>query len=99
MLEALLVWIVVGGIAGWLASMVVQGGGMGVVMDVLVGIVGAIVGTILLSALFPGAVSVTGFNLTSILVAFVGAIVLLLIVRAVEGRGHLTRRHYRRREL
>ena len=66
---------------------------MGVLMDILVGIVGAVIGTILLSVLFPDAVSVTGFNLTSILVAFVGAVVLLLIIRALSGRGYL-RRYY-----
>ena len=96
MLTMLLIWIVVGAIAGWLASVVVQGGGMGLLMDILVGILGAIVGSILLSALFPGAVSVTGFNLTSIVVAFVGAVVLLLIIRALSHRGYLTRYYHRR---
>jgi len=94
MLEALLVWIVVGGIAGWLASVVVQGGGMGLLMYILVGIVGAVIGSILLSALF--GLSVTGFNLTSVLVAFVGAVVVLLIMRALHHGGY-TRRFYRRR--
>lgn len=95
MLTTLLVWIIVGGIAGWLASLVVEGTGLGLVGDVLVGIVGAILGGIILSALFPGSVSFTGLNLTSFLVAFVGAIVLLLIARAVGVGGR--RRTFRRR--
>lgn len=92
MLLALLIWIVVGGIAGWLASVVVQGGGMGILGDVLVGIVGAVIGSIVLGAIF--GVSFTGFNVQSVLVAFIGAILLLLIVRFIEGRGHLIRRDY-----
>ncbi len=95
MLLALLIWIVVGGIAGWLASVVVQGGGMGLLMDILVGIVGAVIGSIVLGALF--GVSFNGLTLQSVLVAFIGAILLLLIVRFVEGRGRLVRHGYRRR--
>jgi uncharacterized membrane protein YeaQ/YmgE (transglycosylase-associated protein family) len=94
-MQSLLVWVIVGGIAGWLASLALRGTGLGLLGDIVVGIVGAVLGTWLLSALLPGAVSVTGFNLTSILVAFFGAIVLLLIVRALHGyRG---RAPYRRR--
>ncbi|HEU5439149.1 MAG TPA: GlsB/YeaQ/YmgE family stress response membrane protein [Ktedonobacterales bacterium] len=92
MLTTLLVWIIVGGLAGWLASLVVQGGGMGLLGDILVGVVGAILGGILLSALFPGSVGFSGLNLTSFLVAFFGAIVLLLIVRLFTGRGLIRRR-------
>jgi uncharacterized membrane protein YeaQ/YmgE (transglycosylase-associated protein family) len=85
----LLAWIIVGGIAGWLASLVVQGGGMGVLGDIIVGIVGAILGGLLLSLLLPGNFSLTGFNLGSLVVAFVGAVVLLLILRAI-GAGRRT---------
>ncbi len=81
----ILAWIVVGGIAGWLASLVVRGGGMGVMMDIIVGIVGAIIGGALLTFLLPGAFAFSGFNLGSLIVAFIGAVVLLLIVRAVMG--------------
>ena len=82
---SILAWIIVGGIAGWLASLVVRGGGLGIVMDIIVGIVGAIIGGILLSLLLPGSFSFTGFNLTSLIVAFVGAVILLLVVRLVTG--------------
>lgn len=83
---SILAWIIVGGVAGWLASLVVKGGGMGIVMDIIVGIVGAIIGGVLLSLLLPGSFSFTGFNFTSLIVAFVGSVVLLLVVRMFTGR-------------
>ena len=82
----LLVWIIVGGIAGWLASLVVQGAGMGIVGDIIVGVVGALIGGFLLSLLLPGAFGITGFNLGSLVVAFIGALVLLFIVKLFTGR-------------
>jgi uncharacterized membrane protein YeaQ/YmgE (transglycosylase-associated protein family) len=76
----ILAWIVVGVIAGWLAKMVVPGQGPGgVIGDMVVGIVGAIIGGWIWN--YFGHVGATGINLPSILVAFVGAVVLLLIVR------------------
>jgi uncharacterized membrane protein YeaQ/YmgE (transglycosylase-associated protein family) len=81
----ILAWIVVGGIAGWLASLVVQGGGMGVMMDIIVGVVGAVLGGALLTFLLPGSFAFSGFNLISLIVAFIGAVILLLIIRAVTG--------------
>ena len=86
MLINLLVWIIVGGIAGWLASAVVQGGGMGIVADVIVGIVGALIGGFLLSLLLPGTFGISGFNLGSLIVAFIGAVILLAVVRLFTGR-------------
>ena len=86
MLINLLVWIIVGGIAGWLASLVVQGGGMGIVGDIIVGIVGALIGGFVLSLLLPGAFGLTGFNVTSLVVAFVGAVSLLFVVNLFMGR-------------
>ena len=80
---SILSWIVVGLVAGWLAGMGMKGGGYGVVGDIIVGIVGALVGGFLATNLFgvPGAVD--GFNLTSIVVAFLGAILTIGIVRAL----------------
>jgi uncharacterized membrane protein YeaQ/YmgE (transglycosylase-associated protein family) len=76
----ILAWIVVGIIAGWLAKMVVPGEGPGGVLgDMVVGIVGAVIGGWIWN--YFGHVGATGINLPSILVAFVGAVVLLLIVR------------------
>lgn len=79
----ILAWIIIGGLAGWLASVMVEGGGMGVLGDIIVGIVGAFLGGLVFSAL--GNTGVTGFNLWSFFVALVGAVVLLGIVRLVSG--------------
>lgn len=82
----IIAWIIIGGIAGWLASLVVRGTGLGLIGDIIVGIVGGLIGGFLLSLLLPGSFSVTGFNLGSIIVAFIGAVVLLLLVRLFTGR-------------
>lgn len=78
----IILWIIFGALAGWLASIVVGNNvRQGLVGDILLGIVGAIVGGFLMNLL--GAPSVTGFNLYSLLVAIGGAIVLIAIGRAV----------------
>ena len=82
-------WIILGAIVGWLASVIVRGGGLGIVGDIIVGIVGALIGGFIVS-LFGGA-GITGFNIWSFIVALIGAIVLLLIVRAVTGNGRMGR--------
>jgi len=82
----ILAWIIVGGIAGWLASLLVRGGGMGIVGDIIVGIVGALIGGFVLSVLLPGTFGITGFNLGSLVVAFIGAVILLFIVKLFTGR-------------
>ncbi len=82
---SILAWIVVGIIAGFLARMVIKGEGPGGIFgDLLIGVVGAIIGGWLFR-LF-GHVGATGINLYSIVVAFVGAVILLLIIRAIGGR-------------
>ena len=81
--EFILVWIVVGLIAGWLASVVVGGIGYGLIGDIIVGIIGAFIGGWLFSTL---AISIPfGGRAGWIFVAFVGAVVLLLILRALRG--------------
>jgi uncharacterized membrane protein YeaQ/YmgE (transglycosylase-associated protein family) len=79
----LLTWIIVGLVAGVLASLVV-GGGFGIIADIVIGIVGAFIGAWLFRAL--GVSSPFGGLAGVIFVAFVGAAVLLLILRAVRGR-------------
>ena len=76
-----LYWIIVGLIAGWLAGVVMKGGGYGVLVDIILGIVGGIVGGWLFGALgiFPG-----GGLVGSIIVAFVGAVVLVAITRMLR---------------
>ncbi len=80
----ILSWLLVGLIAGFLASVVMKGGGYGIIGDIIIGIVGAFIGGFIFS-LF-GSGGVTGFNLWSILVAFVGACILIAILRAISGR-------------
>jgi uncharacterized membrane protein YeaQ/YmgE (transglycosylase-associated protein family) len=82
----ILAWIVVGLIAGWLASQVMRGGGYGLIGDIIVGIVGALIGGFLAANLLNRPNAVNGINITSILVAFVGAVILLAILRVVSGR-------------
>jgi uncharacterized membrane protein YeaQ/YmgE (transglycosylase-associated protein family) len=82
----ILAWVIVGGIAGWLAGMVVQGTGLGVIGDVIVGIVGALIGGFVLSLLLPGTFGFTGFNIVSLVVAFIGAVILLVVVKLFTGR-------------
>ncbi len=79
----ILAWIIVGLIAGWLAGLVMRGGGYGVVGDIIVGIVGALIGGFLASALFGIPNPVNGINIESIIVAFIGAVILIAILRAV----------------
>ncbi|HEV8191798.1 MAG TPA: GlsB/YeaQ/YmgE family stress response membrane protein [Ktedonobacterales bacterium] len=79
MLGSILAWIVGGGIAGWLASVVVRGTGIGIVGDVLVGIIGAVIGGIMFSLI--GDTGAIGFDVWSVVVAVIGAVVLLLLLR------------------
>ena len=83
-------WIVLGGVAGWLASRLVRGTGLGLIGDILVGIVGGVIGGLIIGAL--GGTGVTGFNLWSFVVALLGAILLLFIVRLVTGSRTSARR-------
>ena len=80
----LIAWLLVGLIAGWLAGLVLGGRGFGILGNIVVGIVGALIGGFLASVLL--GLDVSGFNLESILVAFAGAVVFLLILRAIPGR-------------
>jgi uncharacterized membrane protein YeaQ/YmgE (transglycosylase-associated protein family) len=77
-------WIVLGLIAGFIASKIVNKTGEGMILDIVLGIVGGLVGGWLFS-LF-GAQGVTGFNLYSMFVAVIGAIVVLVVYHAITGR-------------
>jgi len=80
-------WIVVGLIAGAIAARVVAGRGFGCIADMVVGVAGAIIGGFLLSSLFGASGSVGFFG--SIVVAFIGAVVLLALLKLVSGGGRL----------
>ena len=76
-------WIILGAIAGWLASLIMRTN-QGILLDIVVGTVGAMIGGFVFR-LFGGA-GVTGFNPYSLLVALVGAVILLWIVKAASRR-------------
>jgi len=78
---SILAWIVLGLIAGFLASKLVNNTGEGAVVDILLGVVGAIVGGWLFN--FLGAAGVTGLNIYSLLVAIVGASIVLFLYHAL----------------
>jgi uncharacterized membrane protein YeaQ/YmgE (transglycosylase-associated protein family) len=79
-------WLVVGLIAGWLAGVVMKGGGYGVVVDIIVGLVGAFVGGLLFGSFVTGVPGLVG----SIVIAFIGACIFIAIMRAIApGRSEL----------
>jgi uncharacterized membrane protein YeaQ/YmgE (transglycosylase-associated protein family) len=78
----ILIWIVFGGLVGWVASRVMGSGG-GLLRDIFVGIVGAVIGGFIMSLI--GKSGVAGFNPYSFLVALLGACVLIAIARAIGG--------------
>ncbi len=78
----LIAWLIVGLVAGFLASMVMRGGGYGILGDIIVGVVGAFLGGLVANLLgFGGSTGLIG----SIIVAFIGACILIAILRAVAG--------------
>lgn len=77
----IILWIVFGAIAGWIASAIMKTN-EGVLMDIILGIVGAVVGGFIMSML--GKSGVNGFNLYSFLVAILGAVALIAVVRALR---------------
>ena len=81
--ETILIWLVVGAIAGWLAGMIVRGGGFGLVGDIIIGIIGAFVGGWLLTRL---GVSVGTGIVNVIATATIGAVALLALLRVARVR-------------
>ena len=78
-------WIVVGLIAGWLAGMVMKGGGYGLLGDIVVGVIGGLLGGWLATTYLHIAGGMNGINLESIAIAFAGAVLLLIVIRLVRG--------------
>jgi uncharacterized membrane protein YeaQ/YmgE (transglycosylase-associated protein family) len=85
---SIVAWIVLGLIAGFIASKLVNKTGEGMILDIVLGVVGALVGGFVFN--FLGAAGVTGFNLWSLFVAVIGAVVVLVAYHAIAGRGRIT---------
>jgi len=79
--ETIVIWLIVGAIAGWLAGMVVKGSGYGLIGDIIVGIIGAVIAGWLLPRL--GIYNGGGF-IAAIIDAFIGAVILLIILRLIR---------------
>lgn len=87
-LDSILVWAMVGLVAGFLASHVALGHGLGLFWDIIVGVVGALFGGIVLAGFLHFNIAIAGHPILSEMVmAFIGAAILLIIVRLFSGRG------------
>ncbi len=84
---SIIAWLILGLIAGFIASKVVNKSGEGLLVDIVLGIVGAIIGGYIFN--FFGAAGVTGLNIYSMIVAVIGAVVVLVIYHAIAGRNRI----------
>jgi uncharacterized membrane protein YeaQ/YmgE (transglycosylase-associated protein family) len=80
-IESIILWLIVGGVAGWLAGMVVKGGGYGLIGDIIVGIVGGFIAGWLLPQF---GIVIGGSLIGAIINAFIGAVILLFILRLIK---------------
>ena len=79
--HGIIVWLIIGAVAGWLAGTLVKGGGFGLIGDIIVGIVGAVIGGWLAGVLH---ISIGGGLITTIVVATLGAVILIFILRVIK---------------
>lgn len=79
--QSIIIWLIVGAIAGWLAGMVVKGGGFGLIGDIIVGIVGGLIAGWLLPRL---GINIGSGFVAAVIDSFIGAVILLLILRLVK---------------
>jgi uncharacterized membrane protein YeaQ/YmgE (transglycosylase-associated protein family) len=79
--ESIIIWLIVGAIAGWLAGMVVRGGGFGLIGDIIVGIIGAVIAGWLLPRI---GIIIGGGFIAAVINAFIGAVILLIILRLLR---------------
>jgi uncharacterized membrane protein YeaQ/YmgE (transglycosylase-associated protein family) len=82
----LLTWLIVGVIVGWLAGMVIKGRGFGLIGNIIVGVIGALIGGWMASAVFNIHNPISGFNLTTFIVAFLGSVLVLYAARLLKFR-------------
>ena len=91
-LDTILLWVLVGLVAGFLASHIALGHGLGLFWDVIVGILGALFGGIVLAGMLHFSIAIAGHPIiSSIIMAFIGAAILLLILRLFGARGYRRR--------
>ena len=81
MSHGIIAWLIIGAIAGWLAGVIIKGGGFGLIVDIIVGIVGAVIGGWLAGQL---GIQIAGGFISSIIVAIVGAVLLLFVIRLLK---------------
>jgi uncharacterized membrane protein YeaQ/YmgE (transglycosylase-associated protein family) len=79
--QSIIIWLIVGAIAGWLAGMVVRGGGFGLIGDIIVGIIGAVIAGWLLPRI---GIFIGGGFIAAVIDAFIGAVILLIILRLLR---------------
>lgn len=79
--HGIIAWVVIGAVAGWLAGVLVKGGGFGLIVDIVVGIVGAFIGGWLSGVL---GISLGGGLIGSLITAVIGAVILLFIIRLIK---------------
>lgn len=85
MLTAIIVWLVIGGLAGWLASLVVRGTGQGILINIVIGIIGAVIANLIFGAGINDAITTMTF-----VYSVIGAIILLVILNLIQ-RGRVVR--------
>jgi uncharacterized membrane protein YeaQ/YmgE (transglycosylase-associated protein family) len=91
-LDNIFLWVLVGLVAGFLASHVALGHGLGLFWDIVVGIIGALIGGIVLAGMLHFSIVIAGHAIISAMImAFIGAVILLIIVRLFAGRGYRRR--------
>lgn len=84
----IIIWVIFGTLVGWIASMIMRTDeDQGAIANIIIGIVGAFIGGAVSSML--GGPNISGFNLTSLLVATLGAVVLIFFIRLIGGRRHI----------
>ena len=81
MSHGIIAWLVIGALAGWIAGVIVKGGGYGLIVDIIVGIVGAVIGGWLAGQF---GIQIAGGFISSIIVAVVGAVILLFALRVLK---------------
>ena len=91
--DNILLWVLVGLVAGFLASHVALGHGLGLFWDIVVGVIGALIGGIVLAGMLHFSIAIAGHPIISAMImAFIGAVLLLIVFRLFAGRGSYRRR-------